>query len=213
MNIKQINDDNTGVRGTLPGYSATDALHFADRLHISYLPLAVTLAESFPNAKKWLELGSGAGSFMCHLRAKRDDIIGVTLDGCPAVKESSPFIDPEKHFVVRTDVPYHLVDDDNNTVLFDMIVSFEHFEHIQDEHFEVFLQNIRKHCHKDTIIIATAANWGDGQRHCNVKQHKEWIDYLTSMGWVMLEETYVTQQNTPFNFNVSQSAQLTFKPS
>ena len=148
--IKQINEENIGIDiiDNLPGYSHIDALGFivrgkpSDVYHSTYEKLSETILNNFPDAKYILELGSGAGSLSCHMRNKKSNIIVVTLDGN---KESvlSPYIKKDNHFIVRTDVDFTLMENDK-IILFDLIVSFEHFEHIQESCFGVFINNIKK---------------------------------------------------------------------
>ena len=119
MTITQTNKENLGVTNTnLPGFQAHDALWFSNTEHLSYRRLAQTLIAKLPHVSKWLEVGSGAGSLMYWARKQKPEILTVTLDGNIHTKES-PFIEQDKHFIVRTDIDYTLVDENNETILFD----------------------------------------------------------------------------------------------
>jgi len=230
MNIRQTNIDNVGIvigdDEIFPGYNPKDGMHFTKTspnqtqhelyiMHASYKPLATSLIESYPSCQKLLDVGSGAGSLTYWMRQLKSDLTIVTLDGNPQTVNSK-WLKKDHHFIVRTDVDYTLVDDQGETILFDVITSFEHFEHIQPETFETFLNNIKKHCHKDTIIIASASKHHhpkpeDAHIHCNVQTQEAWDKYLKNLGWKLLPEKYITNTNHPFNFNIAISSQLTFR--
>ena len=125
-------------------------------------------------------MGSGAGNFRYSLIKTNPELLVVTLDGNKETM-NSPLIDPQTHYLLRTDVDYELVDENNEIVKFDIICSFEHFEHIEPQYFDVFINNLKKHAHEDTVLIASAANWkySDSKVHCNVKKPNEWENELT----------------------------------
>ena len=70
-----------------------------------------------------------------------------TLDGNPKTL-NSPFVDKERHFVVRTDKEYKIVNENNEVIKFDLITSFEHLEHIQEKTIRQYLKNILAHIFK-----------------------------------------------------------------
>jgi len=156
-----------------------------------------------------LEIGCGAGSLSYHLRDIKSDLTVVTLDGNQGTLKS-PYIKDGNHFIVLTDSDYELVDENNNIILFDLVLCFEHFEHIHVDRFGKFLENIKKHSTKDTVIIATASTWPDGRDHCNIKNRYGWIQYLNSEGFEMIDNTII-EGNAPFNFVESLTSELVFK--
>ena len=191
--IRQTNKNNTGIPKDqfLIGYRESDGLHFDEKspLHIMHSSVAAII-NSFDNIESVLDVGSGSGSLCYFLRNINSSIKTVTLDGNP-LSANSPFVEPEKHFTVRTDKEYKLVDENNETIKFDLICSFEHFEHIDPETFDVFLDNIKEHSHPNTLILATAAGYsfekeGESHIHCNVKSYTEWISFLDKSGFEVL---------------------------
>ena len=107
---------------------------------------------------------------------------------------------------------YHLVDENNNTIIFDLILSFEHFEHITPQTFNIFLDNIKKHSSKKTMILATASTWKypKSNVHCNVKTHNEWKIYLNEMGFEVQPSSFIREDTKPFNFGVDKTSELYF---
>lgn len=196
MKIKQTNSNNTGVKmgENLPGYRHGDALYFDQMkmMHIMNHGLSKLLIKEYPNAKKILDIGSGAGSLSYFLRKEDKDKIVVTLDGNPETI-NSPFVNIQTHFIIRTDLEYNLVDENNEQVKFDLICSFEHLEHIQPSTFRDFLKNIHKHCHEGTTVLTTAADYvfheeHEKHIHCLVMPRAEWVKIIESEGFEMIND-------------------------
>ena len=196
MKVYQNNTDNVGITEEVnfPGYRIGDALHFSPMLahHTMNRSMALILLKEYSHIKSVLDVGSGAGSLGYFLRKLKKDLTVVTLDGNRRTTES-PFIKEEHHFVVRTDLEYNLVDENKENIKFDLICSFEHLEHIQPSTFRQFLKNIRKHCHKDTIVITTAANYvfheeSEKHIHCLVMPRGQWVEIIYSEGFEMVDD-------------------------
>lgn len=217
MIIRQTNASNVGINETdnLPGYQHHDALWYDADRHNSYKNLASMIISHYPNIKNILELGSGAGSLAYHIRELNSKLNVVTIDGNMETF-NSPYINKDLHAVCRTDVPYELIDIENNSerIIFDLIISFEHLEHIQNDTFDMFLQNIKKHSDKNTEYFMTAANWGaeHGHVHCNIKTKDEWIIYLKNNGFEFNEQMILVDNvEKPFNIIMSMTSELRFK--
>jgi SAM-dependent methyltransferase len=226
MKIKQLNSSNMGVKieEDLPGYRHVDGLYFEEMnmMHIMNHGLSKILIKEFPNAKKVLDIGCGAGSLSKFLRKEDKDLLVVTLDGNPETK-NSPFINKDTHFIVRTDLEYDLVDENNKQVKFDLICSFEHLEHIQPSTFKTFLKNIHKHCHQETTIITTAADYvfheeHEKHIHCLVMPRDQWVGIIESEGFEMINhfpleknKTMLSYEWLPPHGRLAVSHQLNFK--
>jgi len=217
MKIKEILQiNNPGLKdersSDCVGYEYNDAIipnhpHY----HETYFPLANKLYNTFPDAKYILELGCGAGNLAAHYRNLNHDVIYVTLDINADIVHNG-LINPDTHFTVFTDRPYQLVEEDTN-IKFDLILSYEHFEYIPEEKINIFLNNIKNHCHSDTIIVATSAiitrdvhpiTWGKDK----------WNEILNDNGFFLLNNTSfkILEPNiTPFNFQFNNSVELIFK--
>jgi cyclopropane fatty-acyl-phospholipid synthase-like methyltransferase len=191
------------------GYRHGDALWFEESKHITYKLLSEKILKKYPNCKTILEIGCGAGSLSHHLRELNNEINVITLDGNQDTI-SSPYIKNDHHFIVLTDEEYTLIDEKENIIKFDLILSFEHFEHIHSERFGKFLDNIKKHSHKNTVIIATASTWPEGRDHCNIKTKEEWGIYLINNGFEMLNDKIIGGCE-PFNFVEQTTSELIFK--
>jgi len=222
MKIKQLNTENTGIvwnghDSPVEGYQHHDSLWFDNDKHITYKALAKEIYDNIIvpyNIKNILELGSGAGSLSCFLKEfANNGITIVTLDGN---KDSvnSPYLDNEYHFIVRTDRDYTLQTENNEIVKFDLVLSFEHFEHIcSGENFSIFLQNIKKHIHLNSLILASASLQGEGNFdwHPNVKSYEDWCSFLESEGFEMKSSNFIRQDTVPFNFPADLTNELFFK--
>jgi len=193
MRFQQRIKENTGVLMTtgLPGYDHEDGLRFDDahHLHTMMEPMAIFLIDFYKNMgrplRNYLDVGSGAGSLGYFLKLHSPSTNVFTIDG-NIETINSPYVDKDKHFIVRTDKNYEIVNQDNKIVQFDLITSFEHLEHIQEKNFIQFLKNVKKHSHQQTLFIATAASWyheeeGKEHVHCNVKDMFEWREYFASL--------------------------------
>jgi SAM-dependent methyltransferase len=157
------------------------------------------LKRLYPNARKFLDIGSGAAFLSKRVREFGDDYLAVSLDGNYETTKLET-INNDFHFILRTDVDYTLVDDNNDTIKFDVITSFEHFEHIQSDTFPQFIDNIKKHMHKDSVIYASAASWayvGEVDRvHCNVKPADMWKAEMDKYGFEEIQQKLFTKDNT-----------------
>jgi cyclopropane fatty-acyl-phospholipid synthase-like methyltransferase len=190
MKYKQVIENNKGIYTFLPGYESCDGEQFDpnDSIHTMMeiiVPWLHKACDYFPHPLKYiLDIGSGAGSLAFFWRKHFPSLEVFTLDGNPKTLDS-PFIDKERHFVVRTDEEYKIVNENNEIVKFDLITSFEHLEHIQEKTFRQFLKNILNHSHEKTLFISTAADWEYKEEdkahiHCNVKNAQEWKSYLNA---------------------------------
>jgi len=216
--IKQTNTENVGidVNNAPDGYQHGDGLVFDEShpawiIHKNFEILSKDIITRYPNAKSVLDVGSGAGNLRYTLKEHNPDLMVVTLDGN---KETinSPLIDKDSHFILRTDFEYKLVDDKDVPIKFDIICSFEHFEHISPETFDMFIENIKRHSHENTIIIASAATWKypTGNVHCNVKTLKEWKSIMSERyGMAEIKEPILNQNN--WGSRLSSTSELHYK--
>ncbi|NGX30318.1 MAG: hypothetical protein KR126chlam4_01046 [Candidatus Anoxychlamydiales bacterium] len=218
LTINQLNKKNKGieVKEKVPGYQHHDGLWFAKDKHNTYSDLASYLYNNFikkNNFKTILELGSGAGSLAYFLRQFDPTLVIVTTDGNKKTYKS-PYVKSKHHFIARTDEDLEFVDGNKNRIIFDFVISFEHFEHIQHERFHTVLDNIKKHMNEKTLCFCSAATWGGPgvyEPHCNVKTLSEWENYLTSQGFEILDTKLLTDVPHPFNFTWDRSHKLLFR--
>jgi 2-polyprenyl-3-methyl-5-hydroxy-6-metoxy-1,4-benzoquinol methylase len=201
MKIRQLNKENLGIDNMeFPGYQHHDGLNNFEGIVYDMRAFADDLQKMYPNAKKFLDIGSGAAFLSKRVREFGDDYVAVSLDGNYETLQLDS-IDKNYHFILRTDVDYTLVDENNEIIKFDVITSFEHFEHIQSETFSKFIENIKKHMHKDSVLYASAASWeypGVVDRvHCNVKPEFLWkIEMQETYGFEELSNKLFNANNT-----------------
>jgi cyclopropane fatty-acyl-phospholipid synthase-like methyltransferase len=190
-----LQKDNQGLgRGDFyVGYDYEDSIHesvYKESNFVSYKPLAERINQKFPEVKRILELGSGPSILSNHFRKINPNVDYITLDINKDIKNNG-ISDPNSHFIVFTDKPFQIQTLDGQNVKFDLIVSFEHFEHITSSGIHVLLGNIKNHSNENTKILATAANWGEGDdkgRHPLVLTISHWISLLNENGFDMIDE-------------------------
>ena len=193
-------------------YDATADIIFESRNFDSYKPLASRIFEIFPNVKNILELGCGAGVLSHHYRNLNPEITYVTLDINKDVKGNNVVKD-EHHFICFTDREFQ-IQEDGLQMKFDLVLSFEHFEHIPNENISTFLENIKRHCHSETIVIATAALWaGTDGRHPLILDLSGWTKLLSDNGFEVINDThsFLSTTSIPYNFELHNSVELIFK--
>lgn len=155
-----------------------------------------------------LELGCGGGNLSYYIRKLFPNIKYITLD-INADTPNSKFIKKQNHFITYTDQDY-LIQENNNNIKFDYILSYEHFEHIPSKTLPIFFKNIRNHSSKTTKIIATASKIYSAVHH-SVYNKDEWSKILYKHGFELLKESYLTKENCPPNFDFDNTIELVFK--
>lgn len=219
LKIYQVNKKNKGIdrkgKNIPPGYQHKDGLWFEKDKHDTYFDLANYLYNGFikkNNFKTILELGSGAGSLAYHLRKLDPNLIVVTIDGNKKTSKS-PYVKSNHHFIARTDENIEFFDRKKNRIIFDFIISFEHFEHIEDGKFQNLIDNIKKHIDENTLCFCSAASWGPGayEPHCNVKTLNEWEKYLSAQDFEIIDTSGLKDMPAPFNFEWDRSHKLLFR--
>jgi SAM-dependent methyltransferase len=219
MKIKETLQTTSGYTGhefdgthnpECPGYGHGDGIRHAKKTdHDTYFNLAKDLFDKYPNVSKVLELGCGAGNLSAHYRSLSPNVLYVTVD-INAVSPTLGLINPETHVIGFTDRPFNIVDENENTIKFDLVFSFEHFEHIPPERVPQLLTNIKNHIHKDTIIVASAAKFSS-VIHPTAWPKYKWDEVLNENGFKLVDDTILHQFNAPCNFDVSNSTELIFQ--
>jgi len=213
-----LQKDNEGLgRGDLyVGYEYEDAIHecvYEPSKFDSYKPLAERINESFPEVKRILELGSGPSVLSNHFRKINLNVDYITLDINKDIPNNG-IADKDSHFIVFTDRPFQIQTLDGEDVKFDLIVSFEHFEHITSTGINILLENIKRHCDENTKVLATAANHGEGNdtgRHPLVLTTDGWFSLLNEKGFEIINQKLLDPSVIPFNFQYQNSWELFFK--
>lgn len=141
-----------------------------------------------------LDLGCGSGQLSNYIRKLDPNIVTVTVDANREVI-NSPYID-DNHFIARTDQPLDFTDSNGNKILFDLIISFEHFEHISDEAVSLLMQNIKNHSKLDTHLIFTACTTEypeDDHKHihCNAQPREYWINHIQNYGFIPYDGNFI----------------------
>jgi SAM-dependent methyltransferase len=198
------------VNKECPGYGHGDGIrHSIPEDHATYYNLAKDISDKYPTAKKILELGCGAGNLSSHYREINPDVLYVTID-INAVSPTLGLINPDYHIIAFTDRPFDIVDENDNKIHFDLILSFEHFEHIPEERVPQLLTNIKNHSHSNTSIIATAATFSS-VIHPTAWTKEKWGDVLDENGLQLMDDDILNWSNKPCNFSLENTSELIFK--
>jgi SAM-dependent methyltransferase len=141
-----------------------------------------------------LDLGCGSGQLSNYIRKLDSNIVTVTVDANREVT-SSPYID-SNHFIARTDLPLDFRDASGKKILFDLIISFEHFEHISDTAVPALMQNIKDHSKPGTHLIFTACTTEypeDDHKHihCNAQPREYWTNIIQQNGFEVYDGNFV----------------------
>jgi len=210
-NIEQIINKNKGINNQgLPGYQHHDGLWFGEEEHNSYYNLAQIINKTFPQDNlNILDIGSGAGSLSHWLRTLNKTYNVVTLDGNIDIL-NSPYILNNYHFVIRTDEEYELIND-NQTIKFNLILCYEHLEHIQEHKLEKWFKNLNKHSNLETIFLGTSStNPYNDDVHVTVRPKKWWINIFKKYGWINITDSFLNETTKPFNFVLEDTSELNF---
>ena len=219
MKIQETLQNTTGYTGhefdgpvnpECPGYGHGDGIrHAGNGDHASYFNLAKDLFDKYKNVTKVLELGCGAGNLSAHYRSLSPDVLYVTMD-INAVSPTLGLIDPEAHIIAFTDRPFNIVDEEGNTIKFDLVLSFEHFEHIPEERVPQLLNNIKNHIHENTFVVATAAAFGS-VIHPTAWNRWTWEETLNENEFKLLNDSILHSFNKPCNFELHNTNELIFQ--
>lgn len=198
------------VNKECPGYGHGDGIRHSNPIdHATYSNLAKDLFDKYPNVNKVLELGCGVGNLSAHYRNINPNVLYVTMD-INAVSPTLGLIDPKNHVIAFTDRPFNIIDESGDTIKFDLILSFEHFEHIPEERVPQLLTNIKNHSHKDTFIVATAASFSS-VIHPTAWLKDKWEEVLNENNLNLIDDDILNPFNVPCNFNLSNTNELIFK--
>lgn len=207
--IEQKIQENIGIENLeTPGYQHHDALWFDKKEHNSYINLATKIEQLYP-FKYILEIGSGAGSLSNHLRSLNVNAVIVTLDGNKDTL-NSPYILKENHFIVRTDNEYQL-EENNKLIQFDLVLCYEHLEHIEKSNLDIWFKMLHKHSHSGTIFLGSASTLDYNPRvHVTLEDKDWWVDKFKKYGWYNLNVNLLNTDTKPFNFELQWTNELNF---
>ena len=133
-----------------------------------------------------LELGSGSGLLCSKLRGADSNIVTVSVDANRDVSRS-PYID-QNHFCARTDRLLGFRDENKRRIIFDVVISLDHIEHISPEGIGYFMENIKTHTKHGSKLIFSSVDWKypEGEHshiHCNAKPKAWWVDLIGAFGF------------------------------
>ena len=211
--VKQINEENNqeGLDSSsnyiVKGFVENDAIVCMTNLecHNSFSNLAKHIVDTY-KPKRVLELGSGAGDISYFVRELDPNVIYVSVDINKKAAKSPWYMGNNSyHFISYTNRPLHFVDDKDETIIFDLILSFGHLEHITEDTFDVLLNNIKRHMDKNTIVLCTIGIIdADRNVHPNIKTKQEWYDYIFSKGFqVTYPSNFPIKTERPFNMRIA----------
>lgn len=199
MKYQQIVATNKGIITTdediVPGYRHEEGIQFSteDLTYQMMKVMAEFIQECYSNPLgsespiRMLDIGSGASALGFHMQKLFTNLEVVSIDGNPDTI-NSPFIEKSTHIIARSDEEYNIVDQNGDTVKFDLIVSFEHIEHIEEKNLKCFLENISRHSSENTKFLMSISGQEYDEElahvHCHIKTSDEWEKLLSQEPYV-----------------------------
>jgi len=172
----------------LEGFVYEDAtkLYDDDFVHTNLDPIVECL-NNYIEYDSSLELGSGSGTLAWIMNLKKPNNKIVCLDINKDIKHLKYYNNVDL-FITRTDEFFKLTENNNDYFKFDLILSFEHFEHITPDKLPVLAANLLNHSKPGTIFFGSApsylrGNTPAGAVHPNCKSEYEWDVWFHNLGF------------------------------
>ena len=104
-----------------------------------------------------LDIGCAGGQSTADMRSLGNNAIGIEGSDYNIVNKRSNWSDGYNDFLFTCDAskPYRVVNEENDTVCFDLITAWEVIEHIEEGSLDMFFRNITAHMNKHSIFIAS----------------------------------------------------------
>jgi len=151
------------------------------------------------NIKSVLDVGCGGGSFLHGCVDEGLDVFGV--DGNHV--ESSLQIPKDKVKYVNLEEPLDL------KKKFDLCVSMEVAEHIDNKYANIFIDSICNH--SDNVLFSAAQIGQPGIRHINCQPLKYWIYKFKERGYTHIEEVSNSIRNNNNIYNWYRKNSMLFR--
>jgi len=137
-----------------------------------------------------LDIGCGDGAFVGDCIADGYNAYGI--EGNPyyrelGVRSWGKF--PSNFFITDIGKDFTLIEN-NITVAFDAITSWEFFEHIHPDAVLKMAENINKHSKVGTWLIFSASQRYDPPGHQTIKSKQEWIEVFQHLGFENTNENF-----------------------
>lgn len=129
-----------------------------------------------PNLSSVLDVGCGAGSFLSGCFELGMQITGV--DGAHVIQSLQ--IDPNYHRVTDLEKPLDL------NKKYDLCVSMEVAEHLDDRFSDIFIDSICRH--SDNILFSAAQIDQPGVNHINCQPLEYWQNKFINRGYIYIPE-------------------------
>jgi 2-polyprenyl-3-methyl-5-hydroxy-6-metoxy-1,4-benzoquinol methylase len=208
LSVENRQQDISGFEGFAPDDAIFDPEAQIDEMW-SYLSLASILAHlalKKYNNPTFLELGCGASHLSYFLR-----LYGINsyfgIDGHPEFVSFNPYLKGhEEHFLIQNLQEEIQLQSLGNSVLFDVIISFEVMEHIREDKIDNFIKTLRNHMHQKSILICTAS-LQELDVHILVKEREWWLNRFKIFSLIPIENDKelvdMVGKCHPFNWKAS----------
>jgi 2-polyprenyl-3-methyl-5-hydroxy-6-metoxy-1,4-benzoquinol methylase len=163
---------NVSTTATAPGAGIWSAQFHRSNLYLDIPPFRFVIERHRPTSV--LDIGCGVGGYvaLCARLGVRD-LLGV--DGFEPSRDLLCTADQYRQHDLRQRLDL--------SRRFDLVVSAEVAEHLEEQHEETFLQNVTRHARR--LILFSAARPGQrGHGHVNLKPAEHWLEIFRSQGWV-----------------------------
>lgn len=131
---------------------------------------------------KILDIGCGHGESVEDFII--DGYCAVGIDVCPLFRQYSPIWKNVNDNLFCCDVgkPFHFVEDDN-LIKFDVITSWECFEHVKTDDIDQLIENVDNNSKSGTLLILSIGNT-DEMNHRTLRPKQWWLEKLNKIHFV-----------------------------
>lgn len=139
---------------------------------------------------KILDLGCSSGAYISNMHDIGFFAIGLEGSDYSKINKRGPWAYLADFVLFTTDItkPFEIILNEKKSVeKFDIITSFEVFEHLKENDIESLFKNIKKHTHFNSrliLSISTEDDFYEGLNlHQTVKSQDWWMTKFLSLGW------------------------------
>jgi hypothetical protein len=145
---------------------------------------------NYKEFNKILDLGCSGGAYISNMHDLGFYAIGLEGSDYSKINKRGPWAYLADFALFTADItkPFEIISNTKNLVdQFDIITSFEVFEHLKENEIDNLFQNIKIHTHKNSrLILSISTNdsfYKGVNLHQTVKSKNWWLSKFSTLGW------------------------------